>query len=75
MTEISKIEQNYKISKFGEIVILPHLDLHDFGARPQEHFLSALLFQGAKEEGGWRQGGTLNDDFLIFRKSKVVSNQ
>ena len=35
---------------------------HILGARLQEDFLNYLLFQGAKEEGGRRQGGSLNSD-------------
>ena len=34
--------------------------------RVQVHLLHSLLFQGAKEEGSRWQGGTLNDNEILF---------
>ena len=51
---------------------------HILGARLQEDFLNYLLLQGAKEEGGRRQGGGLNSDqnfrFIYLGKVKKFQN-
>ena len=62
--------------------MLPHLDLNDFTRRKvvfwrqvARAFSKCPPFSGGQGGRCWRQGGTLNDDFLVCRKSKVVSNQ